>query len=233
MDTFFKKTKNTFKNAFLSIIKEYGVDHAILEAAFVAYAHKNPLIDFLFWRRIYLSYKYMKERGYKSILDFGTGSGVMAYLAAEKKDADVVAIDVDYDPLEKIKKYVSFPQNIKFIDGKTNLAEEYKNKFDIIFALDVLEHIEDIDDLIKAFKVSLKKDGVVIVSGPTENFLYQIGRKIAGKDFSGEYHVSNIYNIKESFKKLGKVKTIHKLYWPFTLFEIFTVQFKGNGSESS
>ena len=38
-----------------------------------------------------------------------------------------------------------------------------------------------------------KHGGQLLVSGPTENFLYRIGRTIAG--FSGEQHVTNIYAI--------------------------------------
>jgi hypothetical protein len=40
-----------------------------------------------------------------------------------------------------------------------------------------------------------KHGGQLLVSGPTENFLYRIGRTIAG--FTGEQHVTNIYAIEK------------------------------------
>jgi hypothetical protein len=59
------------------------------------------------------------------------------------------------------------------------------------------------------------------VSGPTENILYKIGRKLSGERFTGDYHVNNIGNIRKEFEKTMNVKTISKIIWPFVLFEVF------------
>jgi 2-polyprenyl-3-methyl-5-hydroxy-6-metoxy-1,4-benzoquinol methylase len=96
-------------------------------------------------------------------------------------------------------------------------------KFDVIVALDVLEHIS-LDVLpiyLEKFDLILKPNGYFIVSGPTENKLYKLGRKIAGNDFTGHYHETNISEIKAVFKNTFQVNTICKLIWPFFLFEIF------------
>ena len=62
---------------------------------------------------------------------------------------------------------------------------------------------------------------MLIISGPTESFLYKIGRKLAG--FSGDYHVTNIYDVERKFSEGGFTKTgLKKLYFPFTLFRIST-----------
>ena len=55
--------------------------------------------------------------------------------------------------------------------------------FDIIYALDVLEHINDLEPYVTLFSKLLVPGGTVIISGPTENIFYKIGRKIAGKRF--------------------------------------------------
>jgi len=68
---------------------------------------------------------------------------------------------------------------------------------DVIFALDVLEHIKEdnvLNGLINKFSKLLKIGGSLIISGPTENFLYQIARKLTG--FKNDYHFRNIYTIK-------------------------------------
>lgn len=74
---------------------------------------------------------------------------------------------------------------------------------DIIVAADVLEHI-DVDKLDKfliTFYQKLKGRGRLIVSGPTENFVYRIGRIIAGFAGKGDYHHTNIDRLIEKIQK--------------------------------
>ncbi|HTQ27696.1 MAG TPA: methyltransferase domain-containing protein, partial [Puia sp.] len=114
--------------------------------------------------------------------------------------------------------------SIEFIEGDLMQISYPDHSFDYIIALDVLEHINNLDDYILLFKKLLKPGGSIIVSGPTENFLYKIGRKLAGEKFTGDYHVNNIHNIKKSFSKSMDTKTLRKLIWPFTLFELFVAR---------
>ncbi|MFT3795440.1 hypothetical protein [Flavobacterium sp.] len=95
-------------------------------------------------------------------------------------------------------------------------------------AFDVLEHIplDILPEYLEKFNSLLKPDGYVIVSGPTENILYKVGRKLAGSDFTGEYHETTIGKIKEVFNRFFKVQILRKLVWPFILFEIFSAQKK-------
>lgn len=219
METF-KTTKQKFKLAFNHIIRESNND-AIDEAALPAYAHKNILIDYLFWKRIQIAFNYSQStNGSKKILDFGCGSGVLSYLLA-KNGHEVTSTDIEFSPLLLVKEKIEFPSNISFIESDI-ISGELKNKtFDIIYALDVLEHIENLDEYIELFESLLAPNGVIIVSGPTENVFYKIGRTIAGEKFTGDYHVSDISKIKNNFKQFLKVKTLKKLYPPVKLFELF------------
>ncbi len=70
----------------------------------------------------------------------------------------------------------------------------------------------------------LKPNGQLVVSGPTENFLYQIGRKIAGPEYSGAYHERGIAEIKRELKRLARVEHIATLYQPIPLFEVFAAR---------
>jgi hypothetical protein len=70
----------------------------------------------------------------------------------------------------------------------------------------------------------LKPGGQLVVSGPTENILYQIGRKLAGPEYSGDYHERGIGEIKRELARLARVRQIATLYWPVPLFEIFVAQ---------
>lgn len=216
----FKDVKKKFKNTFHNILKttqNYELD----EAAFPAYAHKNILIDHLFWKRVQVAFNYsQKNSGTKKALDFGCGSGVLSYLLA-KNGYNVTGVDIEFRPLELIREKVNFPSNIEFIKGDILALNLPQKSYDVIFALDVLEHIENLQDYIDCFKGLLAEDGVIIISGPTENILYKIGRKIAGQRFTGDYHVTNISKIKNEFKQKLEVKTIKKLVFPLVLFELF------------
>ena len=67
-----------------------------------------------------------------------------------------------------------------------------------IFALDVLEHVPDPGTTLENLGRLLVDDGLLVISGPTENWLYRLGRRISG--FSGHYHHRTIYEIEEVAK---------------------------------
>lgn len=219
----FNSVKKIFKKLFREILdttKNYELD----EAAFPAYAHKNVLIDYLFWKRVQVAFDHAeRHKGGKKALDFGCGSGVLSYLLA-KNDYDVTAIDIEFRPLNMIKEKIEFPKNIDFIEGDVLTLDLPENSFDVIFALDVLEHIENLQDYTERFQHLLTDTGKIIVSGPTENIFYKIGRKIAGERFTGDYHVTDISKIKSEFENTLHVRTIKKLIFPLVLFELFTAE---------
>jgi 2-polyprenyl-3-methyl-5-hydroxy-6-metoxy-1,4-benzoquinol methylase len=219
METF-QSTKKKFKKTFAEILSTTN-NYEIDEAALPAYAHKNPIIDYLFWSRLRVAFEFaQKQTVSKKALDFGCGSGCFSYLLANN-GYQVTATDLDFSPLNLVKEKLDFPSNIEFIQGDIIDKDLPDNSFDVIFALDVLEHIENLGDYVQLFKKLLTPEGVIIISGPTENILYQIGRKFAGDRFTGDYHVTNISKIKGVFRPQLNVKTIKKLIFPFVLFELF------------
>jgi 2-polyprenyl-3-methyl-5-hydroxy-6-metoxy-1,4-benzoquinol methylase len=217
----FKEYKKRHVDAVRLVLKQKK-SKALDEAAFPAYSHTNPLINWLFWERIKITMNYLEKNApYQTVLDFGCGSGVMLpFLSTIAKK--VIAMDIDFDPLEKIKQYIGFPDNIVFEDARELFSSNFNShRFDAIISLDVLEHVDDLDHTLKQLCTHLAPHGELIISGPTENFFYKIGRRIAGPEFSGEYHERNVAVIKESLLSLATVKHVASLYPPFTLFEIF------------
>lgn len=219
-----KETKKIFKKSIVEILKNQGTDDVLSEAALPAYAHKNPVIDFIFWKRLSLAASFVKKnvKANASILDFGCGTGVVSFDLANK-GYNLTAIDLDLNPLKLLKTKINYPSTINFIEADFLAMNFESQKFDAIIALDVLEHIplEILPEYLKKFNLLLKPNAYIIVSGPTENWLYKLGRKIAGNDFTGHYHETTIGKIKNVFKLHFKVRLISKLIWPLTLFEIF------------
>jgi 2-polyprenyl-3-methyl-5-hydroxy-6-metoxy-1,4-benzoquinol methylase len=195
------------------------------EAAFPAYSHPNPVINWLFWQRLRTAMDHIeKSAPFEKVLDFGCGSGVMLpFLAQHSKE--VIAMDIDLLPLERVKKYIPLAANVTVLDAmQTPIAQLPAKSFDIINALDVLEHVDDLPRTLSDLLCLLKPGGQLVVSGPTENILYKLGRKMAGPEYSGDYHERGIAEIKRDLSKLATVTHIATLYQPLPLFDVFTAQ---------
>lgn len=219
--TQFNAYKARYRNAIQQVLSETEKGR-LDEAAFPAYSHKNPVINWLFWQRLRKAMEHIENGQYENILDFGCGSGVMLpFLSGMAKQ--VIAIDVDVLPVQSVQKYIPMADNVQIKDAtKTNISDLSNNSFDVIVALDVLEHVQDLPKTLSELFALLKPKGQLIVSGPTENILYQIGRKIAGPEYSGAYHERGIAEIKDEIKKFAPIRHIATLYQPIPLFEIFS-----------
>lgn len=166
--------------------------------------------------------KYIEKHApYEQVLDFGCGSGVMlSFLSQHSRH--VTAMDIDLVPLERVKKYIPLKENVLVLDAnQAPLSQLTPKTFDLINALDVLEHVDDLPRTLSELLNLLKPGGQLVVSGPTENILYQIGRKLAGPEYSGDYHERGIGEIKRELARLARVRQIATLYWPIPLFEVF------------
>jgi 2-polyprenyl-3-methyl-5-hydroxy-6-metoxy-1,4-benzoquinol methylase len=214
-----------YKAHFLSSIRQVWANSKskiFYESAFPAYSNANPLINYLFWQRIRIAINYIERNGpYELALDFGCGSGVMLpFLAGISRK--VIAVDIDLSPIEQIKSYTTFPDNIEFQDAGDIFSNRFPNEsFNIVIALDVLEHVDDLDKTIRQIRSLLKPGGRLVVSAPTENIFYKIGRRIAGTDYTGEFHERGSREIKQTLSSIMKVKQVATLYYPVPLFEIF------------
>jgi 2-polyprenyl-3-methyl-5-hydroxy-6-metoxy-1,4-benzoquinol methylase len=193
------------------------------ETGFPAYSHANPLINWLFWKRIHTVMNYVERSApYENVLDFGCGSGVMLpFLASVSKK--VVAADIDLLPLENMKKHIPLAPTVSIQDAsKGALAQLPAASFDLIVALDVLEHVEDLSGTLSELLRLLMRGGQLVISGPTESNLYHFGRRLAGPEYSGVYHERGISEVRRMLVQRAKLKDIATLYWPVPLFEIFT-----------
>jgi 2-polyprenyl-3-methyl-5-hydroxy-6-metoxy-1,4-benzoquinol methylase len=195
------------------------------EAAFPAYSHRNPVINWLFWQRLRKVMEFIKNpASYEYILDFGCGSGVMLPFLSDIS-SHVTAMDVDLLPLQRVQNHIPLAKNIEVIDASTTSITNLPiNRYDLIVALDVLEHVQDLPRTLNELLALLKPNGQLIVSGPTENILYQVGRKIAGPEYSGAYHERGIAEIKDELRKITSIQPIATLYWPIPLFELFAAK---------
>nr|QBM01226.1 undecaprenyl-phosphate 4-deoxy-4-formamido-L-arabinose transferase [uncultured archaeon] len=172
------------------------------------YCHENPLIRWLFWKRLKTMLNLAKDiKNAKRVLDFGAGSGI-SMPSLSQNFSEVYSLDLDISSIDYLKKLYKL-KNVKILRGIND--EKYRlpfkdNFLDIIFAADVLEHFRDSSEIQREFKRVLKKGGCLIVSGPTENFLYRIARKYVYKQKKPKDHYTNVYDVMKKTSKLLKIE---------------------------
>ncbi len=183
------------------------------------YIHHNLLVRWIFWRRLKTMISLAKQK--KRVLDFGAGSGIFMPTLA-KNFSEVYSADINTKSLNYLKKHYNY-KNVKIINLKKSSLSFKDEFFDIIFAADVLEHVKNLEVVLKELKRILKKNGLLIVSGPTENQLYKLARKIIYKKKQDSKHYRNIDDIiKESSRhfKIEKIKVIpNKLIQGFKIYK--------------
>jgi len=181
------------------------------------YLHKNFLVRKAFIDRFKAGYSLTNYKD-KTVLDYGCGSGMFLQgLSPEIKKG--IGVDLDTEVASKI---ISSP-NITLEQIKNEQEISKFSNIDIITSFDVLEHIQNLDPLLDLFKKLLVPGGVIIISGPTENSIYRLARKITrlglkGRILGEEEHVSNIVDIKRKLVEQGFV--IEKNINQWNLFHI-------------
>lgn len=184
------------------------------EQAVPAYLDGNFMSKKIFLARIIEVWRFIELYSKSDVcIDFGCGTGLMLPLL-KKTSEEVYGIDLD---LRFARLFLNDDRGYKLFETLDEASLE-PGTVDLILVLDVLEHFEDPSDIIDRLAGLLRKGGILIISGPTENFFYKLGRALVG--FSGHYHHQNIYTLQEQLcEKLSLVESRKIPWWP-TLFEI-------------
>lgn len=131
--------------------------------------------DFTYKSLLDLLIKYCQKRG--KVLDIGCGVGTIDFYLAERGHT-VVAIDISENAISIARrnaKIFGLDKYMQFYIG--NFPEEIpKGIFDTIICSEILEHIKDDKGSVKKIKESLRKNGIVIASSPSQKApLFKMG----------------------------------------------------------
>lgn len=190
--------------------------HTLDEQAVPSYTHRNPVIRDLFWRRIQIVMEHLENLQFGNVLDFGCGAGILLpFLRAHSQG--VVAFDVDPLAAQEMIQRLSLP-NMRLIGDFQSLRRLSPQSFDTILALDVLEHVDDLAEICRLFRDLLPRQGTVIVSGPTESWLYRLGRRIAG--YMHHFRKRDIYAVERELAQYFRLQQVMRLYPGATFFRI-------------
>ena len=182
------------------------------EQAGPAYFNGLRLSRWIFWRRLKLALREVPMCNEGTCVDFGCGFGLALPLLREHFERTIgvdLVPDLAKDFMRRWDANHGCHRNAVSISDSlehTGLAPE---SVDFMLALDVLEHFESLDGILKQIYKLLKPNGKILVTGPTENIAYHIGRKIVG--FSGEYHHQTIYDVLRAMSKSFEVRVIRRI----------------------
>jgi len=174
------------------------------EVSIPVYLHKNFLVRKAFVDRLKIAHSLTSFED-KTLLDYGCGSGIfLQTVSGEIKSG--IGVDIDIT----VAKKICTSKNISLVQIKRENEITRYSDIDIITSFDVMEHVINLEGLLKIVKNVLSPTGSLIISGPTENFLYKIARFVSNIGIEGnlkgeEEHVRNIFDIIDKIKDEGFV----------------------------
>jgi len=129
-------------------------------------------LDMLLLRQWYVKTKIRKHFPKNKpvrFYDAGAGFGQYSYFILKCfKNSTVHAVDLKRDYMESFARYASKHGWQDFTAKQADLtAYVPKEKFDLIVAIDILEHIEDDVQVLKNFRKVLGANGKLIISSPS------------------------------------------------------------------
>ncbi len=167
------------------------------ETCVPSYVHRNPVASAIAWWRLLTAARLSRQWAQQGpVLDFGAASGEVWHLLGRPEG---------YEFVEEDETMVAYLKKANPDAIRRTLEDLPTGHYEQIFALDSLEHNEDVGHLLDRLSACLTPTGRLILSGPTETWLYRLGRRLAG--FSGHYHLTTIYDIERlaetRFKRLA------------------------------
>ncbi len=140
-----------------------------------------------------------------NILDAGSGFGQYSYyLSKQCHQWQISGIDIKQEQIDDCNNFfekINRNNQVKFeYADLTKYSKE--NTYNLILSVDVMEHIEDDIKVFENFYYSLKKNGILLISTPSD---------IGGSDVHDEHehtfideHVRDGYNVNDITNKLEK-----------------------------
>lgn len=190
------------------------------------YHSRNPLVRRLFRIRLEFALELgeLDVAAPLDVLDLGCGEGAFVLAARARFPRHRY---VGWDTHPDIKSLRAPGVEFACVNV-TRTAELPARMFDRVFCLDVLEHFPHLDGVLATVRGLLKPDGRLVLSEPTESWLYKLGR-LAVKGTMSAYegpaagpHYHDARGVDREVLKAGFQRTaLRKIpFPPFTLFHI-------------
>jgi ubiquinone/menaquinone biosynthesis C-methylase UbiE len=182
------------------------------------------LLDYSSLFRLKIIHKFIGNVKGKSILDLGCGNGSISFLLWYL-GAKVYSVDISKKALRstralhKINIFTSKHEAYIF-QGDANLLPIRDEKFDMVFCVETLEHLQNDKGAVKEIEKVVKSGGIVVLALPFNS-------KIIGDKNS--YSTYRYYSLNTIKKRLSSKKLSLKcfIFWDFpflTILNLFKVR---------
>ncbi len=210
-----KQTRRSLERSFAEI-KNTLPEKIQSEMAIPSYLAGNSVSRWVAWKKIEHTLRMCGDSENLHIMDYGCGTGILLG-PLSGHCARLYGVDVELDFASATCTRIS-SENVILLEPDAVQSGIPDQSLDIIIAANVLEHMTSIDPCIDGFSIKLKKGGILIVCGPTENALYRTGRfllRISGCwQFTGDYHVSQIDQILRAIRVRPEYEETGHIHFP-------------------
>ncbi len=204
--------RNQVREALLAAFEAHGAalgSEITDEMAIPSYLQRGLISRAVFWRKLDFILRAANLRPGTRVFDFGCGTGILLQaLSAEGRS--VQGTDLHLELAREVVQRLGLSR-VELLAADAWPAAVPDGEIETVIAANVLEHIDDRRALIATLASKLTPSGRLVISGPTENTLYRMGRRVVG--FSGHYHVTTIRDILDDARAVG-LRRVHLKRWP-------------------
>ncbi len=180
------------------------------------YRHSAWVVRELFWNRLQRLVALCPRAEQGRVLDLGGGSGILLPTLS-KMFRQVVCLDRFTDEAYNVVHHYAL-SNVTLIQGNLLRMGLTDEAFDVVIAADVLEHVRALPQA--CHEIYRITNASLLITGPTENLLYQVGRLV----FGFQKPVDHFYTYRQVERHIKDVGfALHRRsYTPIHLSEPFS-----------
>lgn len=192
-----------------------GLSHDDLsEIAVYGYLHPMQAVRELFFARGHLVMALLDDPD--RFVDVGCGPGLLL-------NSESGGIGVDIRPHVGRSYLDAVGDDSPIVAGTVTSIPLQTGSADAVVAMDMLEHISDLAHASDEIARVIDEDGQLLVCGPTENVIYELGRRFGG--FSGADHKTTVGDIDDQLQANGWTRVKKRdLRIVFPLFSVFVYE---------
>ena len=216
-----KRVKRIDRETILEIVNSENFNGRVssmdqAEMAIPSYLHQNPFIREILWRRYEKVYNLAPSIAAMTVCEFGCGIGAFLPTLVEAAEK-VYAVDLFPQYAEALAKRLDL--DVTFSKDMSTIPDR---SLDILFAVEVMEHLDNPDVFTNLFARKLKPGGHLIMSGPTESWFYKFGRFLIGYNKYHDYHEFNAYQLRRIIAENG-FQIIKTIRFPSPILPLFLI----------
>ena len=164
--------------------------------------------------------KYLKPGMHVCEIGFGEGY-LLLLLRSSGLNLKIIGIDISEYLTTKLSRFKGYGIDLIKHDISKPINEDLVQRFDVVFALDMLEHVEALDKAIENIYKLLKPNGFLIATVPwKENIVdNMVMRSFCRHVFHRVGHIHPFHSMSDVTRMLGKIFKIIEYDFIFLGFE--------------